>query len=74
MPELDAKQQTAKSPHRIEAFSDGVIAIIIIIMVLDIKPPEGASIKAWISNVPVLFAYVLSFITLAIFWNNHHQF
>jgi len=72
--ELDTKQQIAKSPHRIEAFSDGVIAIIIIIMVLDIKPPEGASIEAWISNVPVLFAYVLSFITLAIFWNNHQQF
>jgi uncharacterized membrane protein len=73
VPELDAKQQTAKSPHRIEAFSDGVIAIIITIMVLDIKAPEGASIEAWRSNVPLLFAYTLSFMTLAIFWNNHHH-
>ncbi|MEI7522638.1 MAG: TMEM175 family protein, partial [Candidatus Saccharibacteria bacterium] len=62
-----------KSPHRIEAFSDGVIAIIITIMVLDIKAPEGASIEAWRSNVPLLFAYTLSFMTLAIFWNNHHH-
>ena len=73
MNDVKTKQQTAKSPHRIEAFSDGVIAIIITIMVLDIKAPEGASIEAWRSNVPLLFAYSLSFITLAIFWNNHHH-
>ena len=73
MTELKSKHQSAKSPHRIEAFSDGVTAIIITIMVLDIKPPEGASIEAWKSNVPLLFAYSLSFITLAIFWNNHHH-
>lgn len=42
-------------------------------MVLDIKAPAGASIEAWRSNVPLLFAYSLSFITLAIFWNNHHH-
>jgi|APCry1669189000_1035189.scaffolds.fasta_scaffold12384_1 uncharacterized membrane protein len=73
MTELKSKHQSAKSPHRIEAFSDGVTAIIITIMVLDIKAPEGASIEAWKSNVPLLFAYSLSFITLAIFWNNHHH-
>jgi len=73
MTNLETKRETAKSPHRIEAFSDGVIAIIITIMVLDIKAPEGASIEAWRSNVPLLFAYTLSFITLAIFWNNHHH-
>lgn len=73
MTDLKAKHQSAKSSHRIEAFSDGVIAIIITIMVLDIKAPAGASIEAWRSNVPLLFAYSLSFITLAIFWNNHHH-
>jgi len=73
MNDVKTKQQTAKSPHRIEAFSDGVIAIIITIMVLDIKAPKSASIEAWRSNIPLLFAYTLSFITLAIFWNNHHH-
>jgi uncharacterized membrane protein len=73
MTNLETKRETAKSPHRIEAFSDGVIAIIITIMVLDIKAPKSASIEAWGSNIPLLFAYTLSFITLAIFWNNHHH-
>ncbi|NDC94616.1 DUF1211 domain-containing protein [bacterium] len=73
MTNLETKRETAKSPHRIEAFSDGVIAIIITIMVLDIKAPKSASIEAWRSNIPLLFAYTLSFITLAIFWNNHHH-
>jgi uncharacterized membrane protein len=73
MTNLETKRETAKSPHRIEAFSDGVIAIIITIMVLDIKAPKSASIEAWMSNIPLLFAYTLSFITLAIFWNNHHH-
>jgi len=73
MTSQETKRETAKSPHRIEAFSDGVIAIIITIMVLDIKAPKSASIEAWRSNIPLLFAYTLSFITLAIFWNNHHH-
>lgn len=73
MTNIVTKRETAKSPHRIEAFSDGVIAIIITIMVLDIKAPKSASIEAWMSNIPLLFAYTLSFITLAIFWNNHHH-
>src|SRR3982074_1579259 len=55
---------------RLEAFSDGVIAIIITIMVLELKVPHGATIEAL---VPVLLSYVLSFIYVGIYWNNHHH-
>lgn len=58
---------------RIEAFSDGVLAIIITIMILEIHPPHGADISAWVENIPALTAYLFSFIILAIYWNNHHH-
>jgi uncharacterized membrane protein len=58
---------------RIEAFSDGVIAILITIMVLELPKPEGATWSALGADVPVLLAYVLSFIYLGIYWNNHHH-
>jgi uncharacterized membrane protein len=58
---------------RLEAFSDGVIAIIITIMVLELKAPEGHDIKALIPLTPVLLSYVLSFIYVGIYWNNHHH-
>lgn len=58
---------------RLEAFSDGVIAIIITIMVLELKVPHGASIATLQPLIPVFFSYVLSFIYLAIYWNNHHH-
>jgi uncharacterized membrane protein len=58
---------------RLEAFSDGVIAIIITIMVLELKVPHGASIEALAPLIPVFFSYVLSFIYLGIYWNNHHH-
>jgi uncharacterized membrane protein len=58
---------------RIEAFSDGVIAIIITIMVLEIHVPEGFELAALRPVVPVFFAYVLSFIYVGIYWNNHHH-
>jgi uncharacterized membrane protein len=58
---------------RLEAFSDGVIAILITIMVLDLRVPHGASLTALIPMIPVFLSYVLSFVYLAIYWNNHHH-
>ena len=59
--------------NRMEAFSDGVIAIIITIMVLELRVPHEASLAALRPLVPVLLSYVLSFIYLGIYWNNHHH-
>jgi uncharacterized membrane protein len=58
---------------RLEAFSDGVIAIIITIMVLELKVPHGADWQALRPLLPVFLAYVLSFVNLGIYWNNHHH-
>lgn len=58
---------------RLEAFSDGVIAIIITIMVLELKVPHGASLEALLPLTPVFLSYVLSFIYVGIYWNNHHH-
>jgi uncharacterized membrane protein len=59
--------------QRLEAFTDGVIAIIITIMVLDMKVPENASFAALKAGLPVLLGYALSFANVGIFWNNHHH-
>ena len=59
--------------NRLEAFSDGVLAIIITIMVLELKVPHGAALDALIPLVPVFMSYVLSFIYVGIYWNNHHH-
>ncbi len=59
--------------NRIEAFSDGVIAILITIMVLELKTPDGATWHALKQLAPVLASYVLSFVFLGIYWNNHHH-
>jgi len=61
------------SPKRLEAFSDGVVAIIITIMVLEIRPPDGAGFGGLHSVVPKLLAYLLSFVLVGIYWNNHHH-
>lgn len=58
---------------RIEAFSDGVIAIIITIMVLELKVPHGDTLGALLPLIPVLLSYVLSFVYVGIYWNNHHH-
>ena len=58
---------------RLEAFSDGVIAILITIMVLELKAPHGASPAALQPLLPVFLSYVLSYFYLAIYWNNHHH-
>ena len=58
---------------RVEAFSDGVIAVIITIMALELRAPHGASLDAMREQLPGLLVYVLSFVTIGIYWNNHHH-
>ena len=58
---------------RLEAFTDGVIAVVITIMVLELKPPHEATWQAVLGNWPVFLSYVLSFIYVGIYWNNHHH-
>ena len=58
---------------RLEAFTDGVIAIIITIMVLELHVPQGTRISRRCSELPLFLAYVLSFVNVGIFWNNHHH-
>ena len=61
------------SKNRLEAFSDGVLAIVITIMVLELKVPHGVELSALKPVVPVFLSYVLSFVYVAIYWNNHHH-
>jgi uncharacterized membrane protein len=61
------------SKGRLEAFSDGVIAILITIMVLELKVPHGADGEALLPVLPIFLSYVLSFVFLGIYWNNHHH-
>ena len=58
---------------RLEAFTDGVIAIVITIMVLELHVPHGADLAALKAQAPILLAYVLSYVNVGIFWNNHHH-
>ena len=58
---------------RLEAFSDGVIAIMITIMVLELKVPHGDSIESLKPIIPVLISYIMSFVFIGIYWNNHHH-
>jgi len=58
---------------RLEAFTDGVVAIIITIMVLEVKVPQGADLASLQADLPLLLAYVLSYINVGLFWNNHHH-
>src|SRR5689334_130744 len=60
-------------PGRLEAFSDGVLAILITIMVLELRVPHGADLAALRPVAPVLASYVLSFVYLGIYWSNHHH-
>lgn len=61
------------SKGRMEAFSDAVLAVIITIMVLELKTPHGTSLAALKPVIPVLLSYVLSFVYVGIYWNNHHH-
>ncbi|HXJ90843.1 MAG TPA: TMEM175 family protein [Candidatus Binatia bacterium] len=58
---------------RLEAFSDGVLAVVITVMVLEMKSPRGTSLAALKPVIPVLLTYVLSFVYIGIYWNNHHH-
>lgn len=64
---------TPMPTSRMEAFSDGVLAIIITIMVLELKVPQQADLAALRPIVPVLSVYVVSFVFIGIYWNNHHH-
>src|SRR5256714_3823692 len=59
--------------NRLEAFSDGVIAIIITIMVLELRVPAGSTLPVLRPLIPVFFSYLLSFVFIGIYWNNHHH-
>ena len=61
------------SKGRLEAFTDGVIAIIITILVLELRPPHGEDLASLRPLIPTVLSYVLSFVFLAIYWNNHHH-
>ena len=61
------------SKDQLEAFSDGVIAILITIMVLELRTPHGTTWAALREDLPALLAYVLSFVYIGIYWNNHHH-
>jgi uncharacterized membrane protein len=71
---LDFLKDIRMSKGRLEAFSDGVLAIIITIMVLELKVPHGGTFEDLKPLLPVFGSYVLSFIYIAIYWNNHHHF
>jgi uncharacterized membrane protein len=58
---------------RLEAFSDGVFAVIITIMVLDMKVPQGTDLRALKAVIPIFLCYVLSYLYVGIYWNNHHH-
>ena len=67
-----AKERVTFGPGRLEAFSDGVIAVIITIMVLDLRVPEGDGRAAFMTVVPTLLSYLLSFVFVGLYWLNHH--
>lgn len=68
-----SENKTKMSKGRLEAFSDGVLAIIITIMVLEMKIPHGFEFATLTPLIPVFLSYVLSFIYIGIYWNNHHH-
>jgi uncharacterized membrane protein len=67
------KNEDGMGTNRLEAFSDGVIAVIITIMVLELKPPRDTSLAAWRGVAPQFLSYLLSFLVVAIMWVNHHH-
>src|SRR5690242_16776459 len=68
-----AQAPREREATRLEAFSDGVLAVIITIMVLGLRPPDGVDIGALGSLLPGLLIYILSFTFIGIYWNNHHH-
>ena len=72
-PERRAAAPVEMGSERVEAFSDGVMAVIITILALELRPPNGSTLLALRHEVPSLFIYVLAFTFIAIYWNNHHH-
>ena len=72
-PQIVEWEQRAMGKGRMEAFSDGVIAVIITIMVLELKVPHGTDVASLVPLLPVFLSYVLSFVFVGIYWNNHHH-
>jgi uncharacterized membrane protein len=70
---LISKPRFSTEAGRLEAFSDGVIAVIITIMVLELRPPDGTDLGSLHALIPTFSAYVLSFAFIGIYWNNHHH-
>ena len=73
MNEAPAPGESGMSTSRLEAFSDGVMAIIVTIMVLEIRPPHEPTMESLRPLVPILLSYGLSFVFIGIYWNNHHH-
>jgi uncharacterized membrane protein len=67
------QQSSVMKKNRLEAFSDGVLAIIITIMVLEIRVPQGDSFSDLLPKLPIFLSYILSFVYVGIYWNNHHH-
>jgi uncharacterized membrane protein len=63
----------ATETGRVEAFSDGVFAVIITIMVLELRPPAGTDLRSLLETLPAIATYALSFVFIGIYWNNHHH-
>ena len=63
----------ATETNRVEAFSDGVFAVIITIMVLELRPPAGTDLRSLLQTLPAIATYALSFVFIGIYWNNHHH-
>jgi len=66
-------QKSGMNADRLSAFTDGVVAIIITIMVLELKVPRDGSLAALSESMPILLAYVIAFINVGLYWNNHHH-
>jgi uncharacterized membrane protein len=71
--QAQARPKRGMMSGRLEAFTDGVVAIIITIMVLELKVPQDGTLQALSGSMPILLAYVLSFINVGLYWNNHHH-
>src|SRR3954453_19112629 len=71
--EVGRRYSVPMSKGRLEAFSDGVFAVIITIMVLELKAPHSGDLEAFVPLLPGFLTYVLSYVFLGIYWNNHHH-
>ena len=73
MSDDDSPPAAGIAPDRLAAFTDGVLAIVITIAVLELRVPEGTSLSSLATDAPIFVAYALSFLNIGIYWNNHHH-